>query len=100
MSQTLHSLDGYLKLLEDHNLVIGSCIAEADKSRLISYISFNSKDIEKDTLFVCKGSHFSVDYLKAAIKKGAICISAKENILIKTEASPASSSMISEKRWP
>ncbi len=73
MSQTLHSLDGYLKLLEDHNLVIGSCIAEADKSRLISYISFNSKDIEKDTLFVCKGSHFSVDYLKAAIKKGAIC---------------------------
>lgn len=73
MDKTLHSLAEYLKLLEDYKLVSDYKIGTDDQSSLIRYISFNSMDIEKDTLFVCKGSHFSVDYLESAIEKGASC---------------------------
>ena len=71
MDKTLHSLAGYLELLEDHKLVSSYKIGTENQNSLIHYISYNSMDIEKDTLFVCKGSHFSVDYLKSAVEKGA-----------------------------
>jgi len=73
MDKTLHSLDEYLKRLQDQGLVSSHSVTPEGGSGLIRYISYNSKDIEKDTLFVCKGSHFSVDYLKAAVEKGAVC---------------------------
>jgi len=88
MDETLHSLDGYLKLLKDHRLVSDYKIGTDNQNSLIRYISFNSMDIEKDTLFVCKGSHFSVDYLKSAVKKGASCyISETKYDLGKTDGS-------------
>ena len=36
-----------------------------------AYLSYNSKDVSKDTLFVCKGKDFKKEYLDEAIKKGA-----------------------------
>jgi len=71
MDKSLHSLAEYLKLLEDNKLVSNYKIGADDQNSLIRYISYNSMDIEKDTLFVCKGSHFSVGYLKSAVEKGA-----------------------------
>lgn len=38
-----------------------------------SYLSYNSKDIQKDTLFICKGVEFKEAYLDDAIKEGAVC---------------------------
>ncbi|HML38903.1 MAG TPA: UDP-N-acetylmuramoyl-L-alanyl-D-glutamate--2,6-diaminopimelate ligase [Bacillota bacterium] len=73
MDKTLHSLDGYAGLLKDHNLVSEYHIGTGSGDCPIRYISFNSMDIRTDTLFVCKGSHFSVDYLKSALAKGAVC---------------------------
>ena len=73
MDNTLHSISGYLDLLDKHGLLAESDIKEGHQDRKIEYISYNSKDIRKDSLFVCKGSHFSVEYLKSAIEKGAIC---------------------------
>ena len=32
----------------------------------------DSKKVEPGTLFICKGAHFKVDYLKEAIERGAI----------------------------
>ncbi|HYE69836.1 MAG TPA: UDP-N-acetylmuramoyl-L-alanyl-D-glutamate--2,6-diaminopimelate ligase [Anaerovoracaceae bacterium] len=71
MDKTRHSLAGYFELLEDRKLVSSYKIGTENQNSLIHYISYNSMDIEKDTLFVCKGSHFSVDYLKSAVEKGA-----------------------------
>ncbi len=88
MDKTLHSLTGYLKLLEDHHLVRDFNIGTHNQNSLIRYISYSSMDIMKDTLFVCKGSHFSIDYLKSALEKGAICyISERKYDLGKAEGS-------------
>ncbi len=39
---------------------------------LVKYLSYDSRDIKKDTLFICKGEHFEKDYLNQAIDKGSI----------------------------
>lgn len=48
--------------------VIISQIEELEFSKL----TFNSKDVQNNTLFVCKGANFKRDYLIDAIDKGAI----------------------------
>ena len=73
MDKTLHSVNDYLNQLDSKHLVSEYQIAPEILNQPVRYISFNSTDIEEDTLFVCKGSHFSVSYLKAAVKKGAVC---------------------------
>lgn len=73
MDKTLHPLIGYCDVLKGHNLVSEYQIGTGSRDCPVRYISYNSMDIQKDTLFVCKGSHFSVDYLKSAVEKGAVC---------------------------
>ena len=41
-----------------------------EKDLTFSYLSYNSKDIKKNTLFICKGLSFKEEYLKEAIKSG------------------------------
>ena len=95
MDRTLHSLTDYLNQLEEHQLVKDSEIISEHKERSIQYISYNSMDIVPDTIFVCKGSHFSVDYLRSAIEKGAVCyISETKYDLDGQEASNAVSCII------
>ena len=38
----------------------------------INYISYDSRNIERNTLFFCKGMYFKEEYLKEAIEKGSI----------------------------
>lgn len=73
MDTTRHSLAGYLEQLNSQRLVSDYKFGSDGANRPVSYISYDSRDIEKDTLFVCKGSHFNVDYLNSAVKKGAFC---------------------------
>ncbi|MGL4484958.1 MAG: Mur ligase family protein, partial [Anaerovoracaceae bacterium] len=44
----------------------------------IQYISYDSNDIKKNTLFICKGAHFKEEYLIAAIEKGAVAYVSEE----------------------
>ncbi len=38
---------------------------------LVKYISYDSRDIKKDTLFLCKGVNYKEEYLNQAIEKGS-----------------------------
>lgn len=44
----------------------------------IDYISYDSRDIIPNTLFVVKGQHFKIEYLEQAINKGASVIISQE----------------------
>ncbi len=73
MDKTFHGITEYFKLLDNQQMVNDYDIKTEYRDRQIRYISFNSRDIQQDTLFVCKGAHFSADYLKSAIEGGSIC---------------------------
>ncbi len=69
MAERIENLRAYAELLREKGVLAESYINEEDVR--IKYISYNSRDVKFGTLFICKGAHFSVDYLKSAIKEGA-----------------------------
>ena len=38
----------------------------------INYMTYNSNNVDFDTMFICKGDNFKEEYLNSAIKNGAI----------------------------
>lgn len=71
MINRLHLLKEYIDLLEENGLIKETGIPEEILEKKVSYVSFNSQDIRYDTLFICKGAHFTVDYLLSALEEGA-----------------------------
>lgn len=66
------SLKTYIDLLAEKGLLIDAKGNAEDFAKEISYISYNSLDVQPQTLFICKGIHFKEEYLQDALKKGAI----------------------------
>lgn len=75
----IYNLGEYKKLFEEKGLIERTNIKNETEKLGICYISYDSQDMREDTLFVCKGMHFSVDYLKDALEKGAIGYISEEN---------------------
>ncbi len=71
VSNKIQSLREYVKLLEDNHILVETNAEEAQLEESVRYISYNSMDVKFGTLFICKGTHFSVDYLKSAVNEGA-----------------------------
>lgn len=44
-----------------------------DENLKVDHISYNSRDIKPNTVFVCKGAHFKEQFLIDALQKGAVC---------------------------
>lgn len=64
-----------IEKLEEYNLVESYDNTDIE----FVYLSYNSKDVKKDTLFVCKGVEFKENYLDDAIVNGATCYISEKN---------------------
>lgn len=67
-----HSIEDYVNKIEENKLLISKNTTEDFEKRVIEKISYNSNDVVKNTLFVCKGRAFKQEYLDIAINKGAV----------------------------
>ena len=67
---TEYSIEDYFELLKQADLVLESNIAGFEDT-MITNLTYNSKEVTNNTLFICKGVAFKADYLKEALKKGA-----------------------------
>ena len=81
----IYQIKDYLKILKKENLLISSYIPENIKNEDVLNISYNSKDIKENTLFVCKGIKYKPNYLEEAIKKGILCYMAEEDMVSKED---------------
>ncbi|MCL2774716.1 MAG: UDP-N-acetylmuramoyl-L-alanyl-D-glutamate--2,6-diaminopimelate ligase [Oscillospiraceae bacterium] len=70
-----------IDVLSENNLLVEHNIKNLDEE--IEFISYNSMDIVKNTLFFCKGAHFKEEYLFDAIKKGAVCYDSEQKYDLK-----------------
>ncbi|WP_130863929.1 Mur ligase family protein [Bacilliculturomica massiliensis] len=68
-----YTLGEYLDRLREEMLLLDYQIGPADLKREVCWLSYDSKDIRENTLFVCKGAHFSEKYLWEAAEAGAFC---------------------------
>ncbi|MCL1982871.1 MAG: UDP-N-acetylmuramoyl-L-alanyl-D-glutamate--2,6-diaminopimelate ligase [Clostridiales bacterium] len=66
-----HKFNEYAALLLSKGLAVEINASYDELERIVGHISFDSNDIEENTLFICKGEHFSEKYLKDALSKGA-----------------------------
>lgn len=71
MSQDKHSVQEYLDKMIANGVSARLCAAEFAKGKFIDYLSYNSKDVKKGTLFICKGEAFKEKYLFDAVEAGA-----------------------------
>lgn len=71
MVNKIYTLEEYVQILNEKNLIAETNINIDVLEKKVKYISYNSRDIKVGTLFICKGAHFSVEYLKGAIKEGS-----------------------------
>lgn len=65
-------LKDYADELKRQKLTVSINIADSEKS-IIENITYDSKAVSRNTLFVCKGASFKKEYLEDAIKRGAVC---------------------------
>ena len=67
-----YKIEKYISKLNDENNIKEILnIKKEEFDKKVEYISYNSKDIKNDTLFICKGASFKKEYLEQAIFSGA-----------------------------
>src|SRR5690625_3389697 len=90
-----YDLNFYTKQLKKMNLLKNAELMQAGEEPVL-HLEYHSKKVKPGTLFVCKGNHFKVDYLKEAIQRGAIGYVAEENVHLDEEIPHLSVSDIRE----
>ena len=70
MEHEYHTMKDYYHLLDEHQLIEDCDLKPDNLNRNVRYISFNSNDVVEDTLFICKGIHFSETYLRSTQSRG------------------------------
>lgn len=78
-NELILSLKRIKDILTKNNLLIDYNIIDEN----IKYISYDSRNIKKNSLFFCKGVYFKEEYLKEAVENGAIAYVAEKNYKIK-----------------
>ena len=65
-----YKVKDYIDLLKEENLISEVINCDDILEKEVNLVSYNSKEIEEDTLFICKGINFKDEYLKEAIDNG------------------------------
>lgn len=70
-----HLLEEYLTVLSDSGILISSEVSEADAKRVIECLTYDTRELSDNALFICKGAHFKPEYARRALDGGALaCI--------------------------
>ena len=72
MEATVHTLNDYIALLEDRDLLAAPVPAGLDRAAPVALVSYDSRQVVPGTLFLCKGAHFRPEFLAAAQAAGAV----------------------------
>ena len=67
-----YTVKDYVEILEENGLLLEDGAKEAG-AQVIRTMTYNSKEAEADTLFICKGAAFKPMYLREAVERGAVC---------------------------
>lgn len=79
-----YTLKYYLKLLAASNLVEEANLYQKESIKVLD-ITYNSKEIKKDALFICKGLAFKQEYLEESVRQGAFSYVSEKKYALKEE---------------
>lgn len=67
-----YKIQEYVEALRKRGM-FASCELYGKEENVIRNLTYNSKEVSEDTLFICKGAAFKPVYLREAVGKGAVC---------------------------
>ena len=67
-----YTIREYAKLLEDRDM-LAECDLCGKEDVVIKLLTYDSREVEADTMFICKGAAFKPVYLRNSIEQGAVC---------------------------
>ena len=75
---TVHTLREYVDALRKAGILVESPENDALAAREIRCLTYDTRALSTDALFICKGAHFKEEYLRDALSRGAIAYVAEE----------------------
>ncbi len=66
-------VSAYLQALEENGLLISHNLTENILKSEISCLTYDTRELKTDAMFICKGAHFKEAYLDYALQNGALC---------------------------
>ena len=78
-----NKLINYINILKKENLLLEENISNKLKEEVIENVTYDSRKVKENTLFLCKGSKFKIEYLENSLKSGAIAYVSEEQYKIK-----------------
>ena len=69
-----HRLSEYIKALSDEGVLVDSEVSEETAVRMIDCLTYDTRELEGDALFICKGAHFKQEYAEYAMNNGALAL--------------------------
>ena len=77
-----NKLINYIEELKKENLLLEENISNKLKEEKVENLTYDSRDVKENTLFVCKGINFKKEYLDSALKLGAMAYISEEEYKI------------------
>ena len=75
---TVHTLKEYIDALRKAGILVESPENNALAAREIHCLTYDTRALSTDALFICKGAHFKEEYLRDALSRGAIAYVAEK----------------------
>ena len=68
---TVHTLREYVDALRDAGILVESTVSDELAAREIHCLTYDTRALSEDALFICKGAHFKEEYLCDALSRAA-----------------------------
>ena len=78
-----NKLINYIEELKKENLLIEENISKELNEIEIENVTYDSRKVKENTLFLCKGSKFKIEYLENSLNSGAIAYVSEEQYKLK-----------------
>ena len=66
-----YAVEAYLELMKQQDNLLEANLY-GKENQVVEHLTYDSKDVKENTFFICKGAAFKAEYLKEAVKKGAV----------------------------
>ena len=67
--RTRHTISEYISALEAAGILLEAAIPESLTSRAVDCLTYDTRKLSPNALFICKGAHFKEEYLTAAMQE-------------------------------
>ena len=75
---TVRTLQEYVVALRDAGILTGCTVPEALLGRGVKCLTYDTRSLHENALFICKGAHFKEEYLRDALSHGAFAYVAEQ----------------------